>query len=261
VSVVGRQDTAPASGGTAEEALGDRAHIRSAPGEADGAPLCGAWLLDPEGFHLEFTSLWEALGQPDRRLGAQLGLDEDRVDPGVYRARTGDTLALRMRAAETWASTDPAVVAHVSRLAVTTPDDWAVGFEETHLGHWFRLILAAHLRPLTPAPDVALLRDGLLHLGWSSVGVRRVLWGRELGDLALQIAPDTYGEAVALSLGHGHKGWLDHDDVVEARQRLETTDRGLFRGHPELVPACEHLWELLGAAANPGNLLVLASGH
>jgi hypothetical protein len=90
VSVVGRQDTAPASGGTAEDALGDRAHIRSAPGEADGAPLCGAWLLDPEGFHLEFTSLWEALGQPDRRLGAQLGLDEDRVDPGVYRARTGD---------------------------------------------------------------------------------------------------------------------------------------------------------------------------
>lgn len=235
--------------------------VSDLPGGSDEEVIWGAWLLDPEGFHVEFSALWEALGQPDRRLGAQLGLDEDRTDPGVYRVRTGDTLALRIRAAEMWSSTETAVLAHVSRLAVTAPDDWAAGFEDTHLGHWFRLILAGHLRPLAAAPDVPLLRDGLLNLGWSSVGVRRVLWGRELGDLALRLAPDTYGEAVALSLGHGHKGWLDQDDVAEARHRLSSTDPQLFRGQPDLVPACERLWDLLGAAADAGQLLVLGSNN
>jgi hypothetical protein len=216
-----------------------------------------AWLLDTDSFHREFAELWGSMVDHPR-IGRRGGLTEASLHPELEAVGRGDTTDLQARAAQLWASTDPVVADHVARLEVSTPEDWSIGFEEGHLGHWFRLCLAAHLEPVDGVDDVEGLRAGLPDLGWSSVETRRVLFGRELGELALRLDHQGFGQAVSLSLGHGHKGWLDADDAIAAQKRLADLDRAGFRSAQHLVDACEQLWSLLDAAvARPDRVLVL----
>jgi hypothetical protein len=220
-----------------------------------------AWLLDIEAFHSEFADLWANLD--DHHQSGPLGrLTEVSLHPELERVGRGDTSDLRTRAAQLWASTDPVVADHVARLEVSTPEDWIAGFDESHLGHWFRLCLAGHLEVVGGVDDIDGLRTGLPKLGWSSVETRRVLFGRELGDLAVRLDHQGYGQAVNLSLGHGHKGWLDIDDVTAAQRRLADLDPAGFRSAQHLVPACEQLWAVLDVAiSNPERALVLPGAN
>lgn len=220
-------------------------------------PSATAWLLDTEGFHAEFAALW-ANCDHDVRSGLLSQLTDVSLHPELERVGRGDTTDLRTRASQLWASTDPVVTDHVAGLEVSTPEDWATGFDEAHLGHWFRLCMAGHLEAIAGVDDPDALRAGLPDLGWSAVETRRVLFGREMGELAVRLDHQGYGQAVNLSLGHGHKGWLDHDDVTTARQRLMDLDRDRFRTAQHLVPACEQLWNVLDVAgSNPQRVLVL----
>lgn len=224
-------------------------------------PAAVAWLLDIESFHSEFTALWANLDD-HKPAGPHSRLTEATLHPELEHVGRGDTSDLRTRAAQLWASTDPVVTDHVARLEVSTPEDWATGFDESHLGHWFRLCLAGHLEEISGVDDLDGLRAGLPGLGWSSVETRRVLFGRELGELAIKLDHQGYGPAVSLSLGHGHKGWLDNDDVAAAQQRLASLDPVAFRSAQDLVPACEQLWAALDVVAtSPQRVLVLPGAN
>lgn len=220
-------------------------------------PVATAWLLDSEAFHAEFLALWANLDH-DAPVGPHGRLTEVSLHPELERVGRGDTTDLRTRAAQLWASTEPVVADHVARLEVSTPEDWAAGFSEAHLGHWFRLCLAGHLEAIAGVDDPDSLRAGLPDLGWSSVETRRVLFGRELGELAVRLDHQGYGQAVNLSLGHGHKGWLDVDDAITAQRRLTDLDRSGFKSAQHLIAACEQLWAVLDiAVANPHRTLIL----
>jgi hypothetical protein len=230
--------------------------VGSTSGHEAGGPGGVAWLLDTESFHREFAELWSSLIEHQRPglFGRQAG---STLHPELERAGRGDTSDLRTRAAQLWSSTDPVVADHVARLEVSTPEDWAAGFDENHLGDWFRLCLAAHLEAVSGIDDPNGLRAGLPGLGWSSVETRRALFGRELGELALRLDHQGYGQAVSLSLGHGHKGWLDVDDAITAQKRLADLKPAAFRSAQHLVVACEQLWQLLDVAiASPQRVLV-----
>lgn len=217
-----------------------------------------AWLLDATAFRAEFSTLWNQLGDPaaGRRAAAVSG---DTAHPGMALVRSGDTTALREVAARRWSSDDPVVAGHVARMAVSSPDEWSAGFDDGHLGAWFRLCLAGHLTPVASPSNAEILRTGLPQLGWSPLDTRRLLRGRELGELATAMDPDGFGPAVALALGHGHKGWLDADDAAAARTRLVDTDRSRFRTAQHLVGPCEQLWDLLVSLADDDDrVLVLA---
>jgi hypothetical protein len=223
--------------------------------ERSAAPPA-AWLLDVAAFRDEFAGLWDALGEPpapDRR-GAEA------VHPGTDRLANGDSTSLRRRAAELWHSPDPVVAHAVSHLDVSAPEEWEGVVDERHLGHWFRLVMAAHLRPLATPVGVDELRAGLPNLGFSHAEARRATLGRELGDLAVELSPDGFGPAVNLSLGHGHKGWLGSADAAVLQARLAAVPPRAFRTEQQLVSPCEALWHLLGeVAGRDGVVLVLAT--
>jgi hypothetical protein len=248
-------------GNTLEGAIGVVRPVRQSVGGTSGHKAEGlpgvAWLLDTESFHLEFAALWANMNEHQRPglFGRQT---QSTLHPELERAGRGDTSDLRTRAAQLWSSTDPVIAEHVARLEVSTPEDWAAGFEENHLGYWFRLCLAAHLEAVRGIDDTSVLRTGLPSLGWSSVEARRALFGRELGELALRLDHQGYGQAISLSLGHGHKGWLDADDAITAQKRLGDLEPASFRSAQHLVVPCEQLWQLLDVAiANPERVLIL----
>lgn len=231
---------------------------QAAAPSSSGRLAPAAWLLDVASFTSEFSTLWNQLGDPAARRRAAAGAG-DTAHPGMALVRSGDTAALREMAARRWASGDPVVAGHVARMVVSSPDDWATGFDDQHLGAWFRLCLAGHLTPVVAPPNAEILRTGLPQLGWSALDTRRLLRGRELSELATVIDPDGFGPAVALALGHGHKGWMDPDDAAAARNRLADTERSRFRTAQHLVGPCEQLWELLGALPPGGShVLMLA---
>ena len=217
-----------------------------------------AWLLDLDGFAHDFASLWDALEptptRPDPRAPAGAG-----VHPGTDRVRRGDTGPLRRAATRAWSSSDPAVVDHVARLAVTSPEEWMADPDDAHLGHWFRLVMATHLEGLAAPARLGDLREGLETLGWSPVTARRVIWGRDLAELAVAMGPESYGPAVALALGHGQRGWLAPEDLEEARTLLSETERARFRSVQDLLGVLEEWWDLLGRACDDGRPVVLSS--
>lgn len=257
MSAVTQNGSATASSGTLMDMTAMGHDTEPVSTTVSPGPVATAWLLDTEAFHSEFADLWANLD--DHHRPGPLGrLTEASLHPELERVGRGDTTDLRTRAAQLWASTDPVVADHVARLEVSTPEDWIAGFDESHLGHWFRLCLAGHLEVVGGVDDIDGLRAGLPTLGWSSVETRRVLFGRELGDLAVRLDHQGYGQAVSLSLGHGHKGWLDIDDVTTAQRRLVDLDRAGFRSAQHLVSACEQLWAVLDIAiSNPERVLVL----
>jgi hypothetical protein len=217
-----------------------RARLRPVSERVPHAPA--AWLFDVAAFDLEFGSLWESLG--DAPVASSRGIEA--VHPGTDRVLGGDTTALRSRAAAIWNSTGSPVADVVARLEVSAPEDWDTVVDERHLGHWFRLVMAAHLTPVGAPSSVDELRVGLPSLGFTHVEARRAARGRELGDLAVELSPDGYGPAVSLSLGHGHKGWLGPADASALRQRLASVPPASFRSAQHLVGPCESLWNLLG---------------
>jgi hypothetical protein len=229
--------------------------LRAAP--ARTVIPAAAWLLDLAAFHQEFGALWESLGEPTDRRGTDRAV-LDAVHPGTDRVAHGDTTAMRLRAAEVWNASDRTTAEVVARLDVTAPDDWIASPDDRQLGHWFRLVMAAHLMPAPAPAGVDELRSGLPQLGLTHAEARRAAWGRELGDLAVALAPNTYGPAVSLSLGHGHKGWLGADDAGRLQERLAAVPPSTFRTAQHLVAPCEALWCLLDqVVASPGRALVL----
>jgi hypothetical protein len=193
---------------------------------------CRAWMLDPIEFHHDFETL---LASPD-------GL----VD-------------VRDRATEIWHSADPALRSYVERLVVN-PDDWRCECEDTHLVEWYRVLMAPYLiaTPSLACPDA--VRRGLPQLGWHTSEARRLARGRELLTLAERHLDEPVVERLRLRFGWGAKGWLDHDDLVTALDRLRRLDRSVFRSHKDLVPVVENAFHVFeAAAAKPDHVLLLAT--
>lgn len=197
-----------------------------------------AWLLDVDAFHREIDELFALLGQPE------------------------GPVPLRERASELWESDDPVVRDYVSRLETDTPDDWAVTFDQRHLGQWYRILMAGHLEPTRALRSPQAVRTRLPALGFSPAYARRLSHGREIVELAETHASPSVATAVSLVLGPGHKGWLSHDDISFALDRLQSVDRRAFRDAQDLVPLCEDLWATLAIATDHPDavLVVLATG-
>jgi len=192
------------------------------------------WLLDAASFHHEFDALFSHLSGP------------------------AGTAPLRERATTLWQSSDPVVADYVSRLPFETPEEWEVGFEEHHLGQWYRLLMAAYLTPGLDLEHPTTLRQRLPELGWSPADARRVAHGRELVCLAELFGAPGPATALALVLGTGNKGWLSQDDVDATLRQLQSLDRRAFRRAQELVPACDDLWTCLeSAAAHPDRVVLV----
>lgn len=189
-----------------------------------------AWMLDPVEFHLHVELL--------RRSG------------------DGD-LALRDRALVVWASADPVVRSYLELVTLSDPEEWRLAPDADHLVEWYRVLMAPYLIPTRAfrSPDV--LRRRLPDLGWPPSEARRLARGRELIHMAEQYG--SVGLAAALSpiLRMGNKGWLHHDDLVAALDRLRSLDREAFRHHQELVPVVENAFEVLEAAATKPDHLLL----
>lgn len=193
-----------------------------------------AWMLDPIEFHHDFESL---LAAPD-------GL-----------------VTIRDEAMALWNSGDAVVRSYVELLEVD-PDGWRCECEDSHLVEWYRMLMAPYLLPMPSLPDVDLVRRGLPALGWHAAEARRLARGREMVTLAerhLQAGPL---DRLRVRFGWNHKGWLDNEDLVETLDRLCRLERGDFRGHGELVPVVDGVFQVFEQAATKPDhvLLVLADG-
>lgn len=183
------------------------------------------WLLDAIGLHAEFDALVEGLNETD-------GLDR-----------------FRARVTEIWRSSDPIVRSYVAALAIHTPEDWAAGFDEGHLGEWYRILMAPYLSPTRSFRWPVRLRNRLPDLGWLASDARRLVRGHELAALALTYSSTTSATAVALVLPHGTKGWLGPRDLEDFLERFRSLDRALFRRNQQLVPLVEDAYEVLTTAS------------
>jgi hypothetical protein len=191
-----------------------------------------AWMLDPIEFHHDFEAL----------LGSDDGL-----------------VAVRDRATEIWHSTDPALRVYVEQLSVD-PENWRCECEDTHLVEWYRVLMAPYLiaTPALRCPDS--VRRGLPQLGWHMSEARRLARGRELVTLAERHLPLEIVERLRLRFGWGTKGWLDHDDITSALERMRRLDRSVFRDHQDLVPMVENAFHVFeAAAAKPDHVLLTVS--
>jgi hypothetical protein len=194
-----------------------------------------AWLLDPVALHAEFDTLFAGL------------TDDDGLIP------------FRGRVSHLWHSHDPVLREFIESQRVHTPEDWEAGFDEQHLGEWYRVLMAAHVVPTRGLSLPGVLKDELPSLGWNASDARRLAWGRELLSLA-----ETHGdESGAAALGHvmrfGYKGWLSQDDVVDLLARFRAMNPRVFRRAQHLVPLVEDAFEALTTASRAGDrVLVLA---
>jgi len=190
---------------------------------------CRAWMLDPIEFHHDFAAMLQG---PD-------GL----VD-------------VRDRATEIWHSPDPVTRAYVELLPVD-PDEWRCECEDTHLVEWYRVLMGPYLIP-TPALDCPdQVRRGLPRLGWHTSEARRLARGRELPTLAERHLDDPLVERLRLRFRWGTKGWLDHDDLTDALERMRRLERSVFRDHQDLVPVVENAFHVFeAAAAKPDHVLL-----
>jgi hypothetical protein len=191
-----------------------------------------AWMLDPIEFHHDFEAL---LATPD-------GL-----------------VAVRDRATEIWNDADPALRAYVELLDVDR-EDWRCECEDAHLVEWYRVLMAPYLiaTPALQDPDAA--RLGLPVLGWHTSEARRLARGRELLTLAERHLDDPVADRLRLRFGWSTKGWLDHDDITDALDRMRRVERTAFRDHQELVPVVENAFHVFeAAAAKPDHVMLVAS--
>jgi hypothetical protein len=189
-----------------------------------------AWMLDPIEFHHDFETL---LSGPD-------GL----VD-------------VRDRASEIWHSTDAAWRPYVELLAVD-PENWRCECEDAHLVEWYRVLMAPYLLATAALESPDEVRRGLPQLGWHMSEARRLARGRELLTLAERHLPDPVVERLRLRFAWGTKGWLDHDDLTLALERMRRLDRAVFREHQDLVPMVENAFHVFeAAAAKPDHVLVV----
>lgn len=181
-----------------------------------------SWMLDTIEFHREFEML----------LSSPAGL----VD-------------LRDRALQIWDTRDPMVLSYLEVLALTGPDDWSFACDDDNLVEWYRVLMAPHLTPTRSYRSPASVRRGLPQLGWHATEARRLARGRELLTLAERHLTTAAVERLLPRFGWGHKGWLDHDDIVMALEKMRTLDRHVFRDCQELVPVLEDAFEVLEAAS------------
>jgi hypothetical protein len=203
--------------------------VRGAPG-LEGGLASRAWVLDPVAFHLDLELLRRS---PD-------GL-----------------VAVRDAALRVWRSTDPLVLAYLQVLSLGDPEEWVTGPEPAHMVDWYRLLMGPHLVPIRAfrCPDV--LRRRLPDLGWPPMEARRLARGRELLQMAERYASPRIAEELSPHMRLGNKGWLDHDDVVGAIERMRSLPREVFRHHQDLVPVVEDAFEVLEAAATKPDHVVL----
>ena len=192
-----------------------------------------SWMLEPVEFHMDFES---------RLLGP------------------GGLAAVRERALTIWDSPDEHLRSYISMLPVSGPDEWFRTDDDTHLVDWYRVLMAPWLVPTATfdAPD--LLRRSLPTLGWHATEARRLSRGRELLTLAERHSDERSLARLVTRFGWGHKGWLDHDDVVASIDRMRSLDRSLFRADPGLVPVIENAFRVCEAAATkPDHVLLLVA--
>ena len=191
------------------------------------------WMLEPIEFHHDFEKL---LSSPD-------GL-----------------VAVRDAAASTWDSNDPKVRSYLELLVVGGPEEWRCQCEDTHLVEWYRVLMGPYLIPTGAVRHPDALRQGLPQLGWHHHEARRLARGREVLTLVERHLDHPTVERMRPCLGWRDKGWLDHDDLVDAVDRLRRLDRTLFSVRQELVPVVEDAFEVFEAAtAKPDHVLVTLS--
>jgi hypothetical protein len=188
-----------------------------------------AWMLDPIEFHRDFEAL----------LSSVDGL-----------------VAVRDEALRLWHDDDPAVRSYIETL-VLDPDGWRHECEDAHLVEWYRVLMAPYLLPTRAPADPDAVRRGLPELGWHSSEARRLARGRELLHLAERHLGGDTVDRLRLRFGWGAKGWLDHDDLTSALERMRDLDREAFRDHTDLVPVVEDLFEVLEVAATKPDHVVL----
>jgi hypothetical protein len=221
------------------QAMGRVRLISDPPPTAARAPRTSrAWWLDADAFHDQFELAY-------REIDSAEGL-----------AR------LQWMATQVWRSRDEAAHRYLDLLQVGSADQWEADHDRTHLGDWYRVLMAPHLRPLPSVSDPRSLRDGLVELGWTPAEARRVAFGRELGSLVEAFGTDRLADELGPMLVLGCRGWLDDDDVAGAIARLHALDREAFRGARHLVPLVEQLHaELVAAGAHEAGVLLLLDGH
>lgn len=195
-----------------------------------------AWLLDPVALHEEWDYLFYGL------------VDDDGLVP------------FRARVSELWESGDPTAQDYLSGLRVHTPDEWNDGFEERHLAEWYRVLISAYIAPIRGFVSPAALKDDLPDLGWVPAEARRLTWGRELAELALEYGSEEAGAALELVMRVGNKGWLGQDDIADYLHRFQTMDASLFRQAQDLIPLVEDAFDVLSIASSAPERVLLLPG-
>lgn len=212
-----------------------RPHAGATPRSAGPVEAGRAWLLDPVGLHAEFDALFAGL------------VDDDGLVP------------FRARVSRLWHSHDPVLREFIESQRVHTPEDWETGFDEHHLGEWYRVLMAAHVVPTRGLRRPGILKDELPSLGWNPSDARRLAWGRELLSLAEAYGDDSAAAALGQVMRFGYKGWLSQDDIGELLRRFRAMEPRRFRRAQHLVPLVEEAYDALTTAARAGDrVLVLA---
>jgi hypothetical protein len=122
------------------------------------------------------------------------------------------------------------------------------------------MLMAPYLLPVASLPAPDLVRHGLPLLGWHSAEARRLGRGREMVTLAERHLDEEPLERLRLRFGWNHKGWLDHDDLVDTLDRLCRLERADFRDHRGLVPVVDRLFQVFEqAATKPDHVLLVLS--
>jgi hypothetical protein len=198
--------------------------------------LSQAWLLDADAFHDEFEVLY-------RETDSAEGL-----------AR------MRWMATQLWRSNDEATHRYVDLLRTSSADEWEAEYDSSHLGEWYRVLMASHLEAAPSLSNPRALRDGLTVLGWTPTESRRLSYGRELTSLVAGYGSDAVVADIAPQLMLGSRGWLDEEDVELGLSRLHALDREAFRGAQAVVPLVEELHAMLMAAHGAPDRVLLLLG-
>lgn len=217
----------------------ERVHVIADPaeGEAEAATFSRAWLFDPESFHREFDELFE------------------QVDHAEGLAR------LRWMATQIWRSSDPGTRAYIGLLRTDSADDWEAEYDESHLGDWYRVLMATHLQAAPAVPNPRALRDGLTELGWTPTEARRLAYGRELTSMVETYGSPAVAGQISPQLMLGSRGWLSAEDVGRGLERLRGLDPVVFRDAQPLVPLVEQLYAMLVVAeVRPDRVLLVLGG-
>jgi len=192
-----------------------------------------AWVLEPAAFHHEFDALYSSIDTAE----------------GLTR--------MRWRATQTWRSTDELTHGYVDMLRTGSADDWEIAYDEAHLADWYRVLMAAHLEPLTAVATPKALKERLPQLGFTPSEARRLAYGRELKSLVETFGSVPVVAQIAPQLTIGSRGWLSQDDVAAALDRLQNLDRRCFRDAQDLIPLVEELYALLDSAVHHPDRVVL----